>query len=76
MQLQAPTYGLAEQAATIIRSLYNGIPVPWATTIPPANSQGSGSGGGSGTHSAGSTVTSFTKMSNLLIAFLLLYLLS
>jgi len=30
--LQAPTYALAEQAATIIRAQYNGVPVPWAPT--------------------------------------------
>lgn len=32
MQLQAPTYGLAEQAASIIRAQYNGVPPPSAST--------------------------------------------
>ncbi|KAF8584262.1 GMC oxidoreductase [Ramaria rubella] len=30
--LQAPTYGLAEQAASIIRAQYNGVPPPSAST--------------------------------------------
>lgn len=30
-QLQAPTYGLAEQAASIIRAQYNGLPPPSAS---------------------------------------------
>ncbi|TCD71665.1 hypothetical protein EIP91_005431 [Steccherinum ochraceum] len=35
--LQAPTYGLAEQAANIIRSQYNGVPLtPAATATPPS----------------------------------------
>ncbi|KAH8091702.1 alcohol oxidase [Cristinia sonorae] len=33
--LQAPVYGLAEQAANIIRSKYNGVPLPSATTVAP-----------------------------------------
>jgi hypothetical protein len=30
-QLQAPTYGLAEQASSIIRAQYNGVPPPSAS---------------------------------------------
>ncbi|KAG9123084.1 hypothetical protein FRC07_000258 [Ceratobasidium sp. 392] len=56
--LMAPTYGMAEQAASIIRAQYNGIPPPAstvstsapgsATQTPGPNSNGGGNGNGNG----------------------------
>jgi choline dehydrogenase len=51
--LQAPTYGLAEQAAAIIRSNYNGVPVPWApssTSQPSATTASSSNSSAAGSH--------------------------
>jgi choline dehydrogenase len=62
MQLQAPTYGVAEQAANIIRSFYNQTPKPGtvststttatATAGGPSSSTGSSSGSKSGSPSS------------------------
>ena len=49
--MMAPVYGLAEQAANILRAQYSGVPL-----APPPKSgsgNGTGSGSGSGTKSGG-----------------------
>jgi len=62
--LQAPTYGLAEQAATIIRSNYNGVPLPWA---PSPTSQPSSTTASSANNNAAASL--FQINSGLVTAF-------
>jgi choline dehydrogenase len=58
MQLQAPTYGVAEQAANIIRSFYNQTPKPGtvstSTTTATATAGGASSSSGSSGPKSGS----------------------
>jgi choline dehydrogenase len=62
MQLQAPTYGVAEQAANIIRSFYNQTPKPGTvststTTATSTAGRPSSSSGSSSDSSSGSPST-------------------
>lgn len=55
LQLQAPTYGLAEQAANIIRSTYNGVALVSASSVAPPSAtttQPIPTGTGSGSNGA------------------------
>ncbi|KDQ61960.1 hypothetical protein JAAARDRAFT_190666 [Jaapia argillacea MUCL 33604] len=51
--LMAPVYGLAEQAATIIRANHNSVTLPWAAGAPSPSSTSSGSSNGSGGKKSG-----------------------
>jgi choline dehydrogenase len=57
LQLQAPTYGLAEQAANIIRAFYSGAPIASST------STSAGTGAGTATQNGGTSPTASTKSS-------------
>ncbi|TFK48521.1 alcohol oxidase [Heliocybe sulcata] len=68
--LQAPVYGLAEQASTIIRAQYNGVTLPWASaSASPTASSASPSSTGQNRASAAST-TSISLATALLGAFI------
>ncbi|KDQ61959.1 GMC oxidoreductase [Jaapia argillacea MUCL 33604] len=67
--LQAPIYGLAEQAATIIRSQYNGVALPWATASKPSSgTQSSPSPTAASSHSGASILSSSSGFTALAVA--------
>ncbi|EPQ56218.1 glucose-methanol-choline oxidoreductase [Gloeophyllum trabeum ATCC 11539] len=65
--LQAPVYGLAEQASTIIRAKYNGVTLPWASASPSSTSSASPSSTGT-SHKSAATPRSSSNLTMALVS--------